>query len=274
MHCSAWTRRTGKSLSRYQVETQSPCLHCRHSLTLSQNLAQFIRTHEKALANALLLRRQNLKYGQPSLAAGEASSTHDNGYPNSAPSTSTSNALATALSLGALNFTSQSPKPAKLTLTSHHLFYLLSRIEEMGIPVGPMNVRLENIHAEASPANYVSFLSQSQRSHGRSDRDSIHSVSSVRSVMSGMSSIWSGFGLGPSNSAAKTEKAKAQLLVDLKYLYSAFTKIPCLRLSPDRSARLIKHAEEFPFDTAVPLLAFKVRTPRSGTFLYRKNRGY
>ncbi|KAL9070604.1 MAG: hypothetical protein Q9161_004775 [Pseudevernia consocians] len=75
--------------------------------------------------------------------------------------------------------------------------------------------------------------------------------------MSGMSNLWSGFGLGSSTSAAKTEKAKAQLLIDLKYLYSAFTKIPCLRLSPDRKARLIGGYEEFPFDTAVPLLAFK-----------------
>lgn len=216
-----------------------------------------MRTHEKALANALQLRRQTPKNGQTSVATGEASPTHISNYHNSAPSSSTSNALAAALSLGTLNFTSQSLKPAKLTLTSHHLFYLLSRIEETGIPVGPMNVRLENIHAEASPANYVSFLSQAQRSQGRGDRDSIHSVSSVRSVMSGISNLWSGFGIGSSTSAAKTEKAKAQLLIDLKYLYSAFTKIPCLRLSPDRKARLIGGYEEFPFDTAVPLLAFK-----------------
>ncbi|KAF6240379.1 hypothetical protein HO173_001990 [Letharia columbiana] len=222
-----------------------------------KSLAQFVRTHEKALANALQLRRQTPKNGQTSVATGETPPTHISSYQNSAPSSSTSNTLAAALSLGTLNFTSQSLKPAKLTLTSHHLFYLLSRIEEIGIPVGPMNVRLENIHAEASPANYVSFLSQSQRSQGRSDRDSIHSVSSVRSVMSGMSNLWSGFGLGSPTSAAKTEKAEAQLLIDLKYLYSAFTKIPCLRLSPNRKARLIGGYEEFPFDTAVPLLAFK-----------------
>lgn len=120
-----------------------------------------------------------------------------------------------------------------------------------------MNVRLENIHAEASPANYVSFLGQSQRSRGRGDRDSIHSVSSVRSVMSGISALWSNLGISSSSSAAKTEKAKAQMLTDLKYLYSSFTKIPCLRLSPDRRARLIRGYEEFPFDTAVPLHAFK-----------------
>lgn len=120
-----------------------------------------------------------------------------------------------------------------------------------------MNVRLESLHAEASPANYVSFLSQTQRSNGRSDRSSVHSVSSVRSVMSGMSSLWSNLGIGHSSSAAKSEKAMAQLLADTKYLYSAFTKIPCLRLSPDRKAHLIGGYEEFPFDTAVPLLAFK-----------------
>lgn len=188
---------------------------------------------------------------------GETSSTHASPYQTSALPLSTTSAFAAALSLGSLNFASQNVKPAKLTLTPHHLFFLLSRFEEVAIPIGPMNVRLENIHAETSPANYVSFLSQSQRSKARSDRDSIHSVSSVRSVMSGMSALWSNFGIRASNNAAKTEKAKAQVVGDLKYLYSAFTKIPCLRLSPDRKARLIGGYEEFPFDTAVPLLAFK-----------------
>jgi hypothetical protein len=120
-----------------------------------------------------------------------------------------------------------------------------------------MNVRLENIHTDASPTNYVSFLSNVQRNKQKSsDRDSIHSVSSVRSVMSGMSSLWSSLRMG-SNSAAKAEKQKAQLQEDLRYLYSAFTKIPCLRLAPDHKARLIAGYEEFPFDTAVPLFAFK-----------------
>lgn len=120
-----------------------------------------------------------------------------------------------------------------------------------------MNVRLENIHTDASPANYVSFLSNAQRNKTKSsDRDSIHSVSSVRSVMSGMSSLWSSLRIG-SNSAAKAEKQKALLQEDLRYLYSAFTKIPCLRLAPDHKARLIAGYEEFPFDTAVPLFAFK-----------------
>ncbi len=216
-----------------------------------------MRTHEKALANALQLRRQTPRNGQAAGQTKEALPTHISTYQSSPPAPSTANVFAAALSLGTLNFASHTVKSAKLALTPHHLFYLLSRFEEIGLPIGPMNVRLENIHADASPANYVSFLSQSQRSKGRSDRDSIHSVSSVRSVMTGMSALWSNFGIGSSNSAAKSEKSKIQLIIDLKYLYSAFTKIPCLRLSSDRKARLIGGYEEFPFDTAVPLLCFK-----------------
>lgn len=75
--------------------------------------------------------------------------------------------------------------------------------------------------------------------------------------MSGMSSLWSSLSFGPRDSSSKSEKAKAALEVDIKYLYSAFTKIPCLRLAPDRRARLIRGYEEFPFDTAVPLYPFK-----------------
>ncbi|KAI9838540.1 MAG: hypothetical protein M1819_004849 [Sarea resinae] len=227
-----------------------------------KNLAYFVRTHEKALANALQLRNKAPKNGQCSSTSSKdgptaISPTAASPYASSQHQTSTSSALAAALSFPGLSF-SHNIKPAKLSLTPHHLFYLLSRFEELGIIVGPMNVRLENIHTDVSPANYVSFLSQSQRSKGRnSDRDSIHSISSVRSVMSGMSSLWSSFNLGSSNSAAKTEKAKAAIEADLKYLYSAFTKIPCLRLSPDRKARLIAGYEEFPFDSAVPLIAFK-----------------
>ncbi|KAK2761435.1 hypothetical protein FQN53_007741 [Emmonsiellopsis sp. PD_33] len=201
----------------------------------ASNLASFVRTHEKALANALQLKRQSSKSTDSTRSA-------------------TSSTLAAALSLGSLSFASHSIKPAKLTLTSHHLFYLLSRFEDISIPVGPMNIRLENIHTEASSA-YVSFLSKPRRS--KTDRDSIHSVSSVRSVMSGMSSLWSSFGLGSKDSTSKSEKAKLAIENDLKYLYSAFTKIPCLRLAPDHRARLIRGYEEFPFDTAVPLHSFK-----------------
>ncbi|ROW13029.1 hypothetical protein VPNG_06006 [Cytospora leucostoma] len=228
-----------------------------------KQLSTFVRTHEKALANALQLQRQNPpRHG----ASQSVSSVPTTGIlsPSSAPerpataTASSSNGLAAALSFGSLSFTSQTAKSAKLALTPHHLFYLLSRFAELNIPVGPMKVRLENLHDTSSSANYVSFLSQTQRTKSRgSEVGSVHSVSSMRSVMSGMSSLWGSFGIGSNISAARVEKQKAALQADLKYLYSAFTKIPCLRLAPDWRARLIKGYEEFPFDSAVPLYVFK-----------------
>ncbi|KAK4238147.1 hypothetical protein C8A03DRAFT_44059 [Achaetomium macrosporum] len=226
-----------------------------------KQLADFVRTHEKALANALQFRRQNAPRHGPSQSV--SSIPTGTVPPPSVPerpstSASTSSTLAAALSFGTLNFTSHTIKPARLALTAHHLFYLLSRFEELGIPVGPMKVRLENLHDSTASANYVSFLGQSQRSKNRgSDVGSIHSVSSIRSVMSSMSALWASLGIGSSISAARTERQKAAIQADLKYLYSAFTKIPSLKLAPDFRARLIKGYEEFPFDSAVPLYVFK-----------------
>jgi hypothetical protein len=211
-----------------------------------QNVASYIRTHEKALANALQLRRQPTKAAIPQSPSGTLT-------PGSSIA-STSSTLAAAFSSAALKFMSQNAKTAKLTLTPHHLFYLLSRFEELSIAVGPMNIRLENIHTEVSQS-YVSFLNKPQQSRG--DGASVHSVSSVRTVMSGMTDLWSSFRIGSRDTPSKSDRAKAALELDLKYLYSAFTKIPCLRLAPDHRAPLISGYEEFPFDTAVPLHSFK-----------------
>ncbi|KAI0166264.1 hypothetical protein GGR57DRAFT_18128 [Xylariaceae sp. FL1272] len=224
-----------------------------------KQLAAFVRTHEKALANALQMRRQPRHGPSQSVSSIQTIPQSPTSIPER-PSTSasTSSALANALSLGPLSFASHSPKSTRLALTPHHLFYLLSRFEEIGVNVGPMKVRLENLHDSTTSANYVSFLSPSQRTKSRgSDAGSIRSVSSIRSVMSGMSALWNSFGIGSSIAAARNEKQKALAQADVKYLYSAFTKIPCLRLAPDWRAKLIRGYEEFPFDSAVPLYVFK-----------------
>lgn len=123
--------------------------------------------------------------------------------------------------------------------------------------VGPMNVRMENINQDSTPLNYVSFLTHTKRpKHRNADQDSLHSVSSVRSVVSTMSSLWSNLGMS-SNSEQKEEKRAALEKEDLKYLYSAMTKIPALKFALDHRIRRIKGYEEFPFDTAVPVWAFK-----------------
>jgi len=211
-----------------------------------KNLAYFVRTHERALANALQSQRSKPKSDKEQSAAGAASKATE----------STTVSLSQALARPYLSFAAPTLKPAKLTLTPHHLFYLLSKFEDLGVDVGPTTVRLENLHSDAAPSNYVSFLGHAPKSRGKpTDAESLRSVSSVRSVMSSMSSVWSTLTL--SNSAAKAEKQMVQHREDIKYLYSCFTKIPALRLSPDHRARLIAGYEEFPFDTAVPLFAFK-----------------
>ena len=92
------------------------------------------------------------------------------------------------------------------------------------IPSGLNNIRLEIIHSEYNPTNYVSFLnSQEQaRRRGLSDSDSasIRSVASVKSVMSGMSSIWKSFGIGGNKSE---EAEKLAIEAQLKYIYSAYS---------------------------------------------------
>ncbi|CCX06554.1 Similar to Uncharacterized leucine-rich repeat-containing protein C926.06c; acc. no. Q9UUG2 [Pyronema omphalodes CBS 100304] len=217
-----------------------------------KRLSGFVRSHEKALANAIQLQQRKAPLRRGSDIPGSPRTP----IATSSRDVSTSSGLSSTFSIPSLPFTSGSMKPAKLSLTPHHLYYLLTRFEELNIQVGPMGVRLENIHAQESPSNYVSFLNSSARRNRSSDSLSMHSVSSVRSVMTGMSSMWSNFGFGGSIES-RNAKAKAALDADLKYLYSAFTKIPCLRLAPDRKARLVEGFEEFPFDTAVPLIAFK-----------------
>ncbi|KAJ3579922.1 hypothetical protein NPX13_g644 [Xylaria arbuscula] len=197
-----------------------------------KQLATFVRTHEKALANALQMQRRP-RHGPSQSVSNIQTSQSTNSLPlpeRPATSASTSSALANALSLGSLSFASHSPKSTRLALTPHHLFYMLSRFEDLGI--------------------------NRTKSRG-SDAVSIRSVSSIRSVMSGMSALWSSLSIGSSIAAARNEKQKAALQADLKYLYSAFTKIPCLRLAPDWRAKLIRGYEEFPFDSAVPLYVFK-----------------
>ncbi|AOA62270.1 Hypothetical protein PP7435_CHR2-0444 [Komagataella phaffii CBS 7435] len=183
------------------------------------NLAIFLRTHERQLANALLglKRSEKLSYHPSSVGMS---------------------------------------KPIRLSLTPHHLFYLLERLQELGIAVGPMNRRLQSIDTSDAQLNYVSFLSDHQSHYHNkmtSDTQSVHSISSVKSVMSSVSALWNNFGM----SLAGHDHSKTQLICDLKYILSALSKLPCLRIAPDSRALLVAGYEEYPFDTRVPLKVFK-----------------
>lgn len=221
-------------------------------LTVPQNLAFYIRTHERALANSLSSQRQSRHHAPTSASIAGPGSVASADTRSS--QTSTSNSLLAALSLSRSTSAHKTPK---LFLTPNQLYYLLTRFEELGVSTGPLNVRLENIHADSGRSNYVSFLSQAQRPNVRSsDADSLHSVSSTRSIVSNMSSMLANLNF-TGKSAAKIERQQAMARDDLRYLYSSFTKIPHVKLSVDQRLRHIAGFEEFPFDTAVPIHAFK-----------------
>ncbi|KAB8349747.1 hypothetical protein FH972_023762 [Carpinus fangiana] len=229
------------------------CIHCpppkNNDFAKINHLAQYIRKHEKHLANSV-----NAPHKRPLTAPGPSSSSTSSRALSSTPASST-NPFATLNAY--LGIGSNSIRPAKLFVTPNQLYYLLARFEELGVDVGSCNVRLENIQARPTSTNYVSFLTETPRPKGRRsfDQESIQSVSSVRSVVS---SVWSNIGASLTGSVeVKREKQEAALREDIRYLYSAFTKIPTLKLAMDHRIRKIAGYEEFPFDMAVPLFAFK-----------------
>ncbi|KAK9447457.1 uncharacterized protein V1518DRAFT_421060 [Limtongia smithiae] len=209
-----------------------------------RNLASFVRTNERQLANP---RRPGT---QDAIASVFSSSLHALNIPVSSRS-----------------------KSARLALTPHHLYYLLTRFHDLGLSVGPLSIPVDPPREHSYHTNGNDFLddddyddvgARARRDYNAylaapyassrllpADRKSLQSVTSMRSTMSGMSAIFSRF------SFADHDKARQDLEADIKYLYSAFSVIPAIRLAPDRKAKLIQGFEDYPSSCAVPVTVFK-----------------
>lgn len=140
-------------------------------------------------------------------------------------------------------------KPLRPTFTIHHLYYITERIESsaLGVDVGPLNVKLDTPNHEPT---FISFMANNARNlrHFDSDARSISSINSVKSIVSSASVYWRSFAFS---------KDPKVIHKDVKYLYSSFTKIPCLILNPKTKINSISGYEEYPCDTSVPLKMFK-----------------
>lgn len=157
-------------------------------------------------------------------------------------------ALANGLLLFSKSTSDIKVKPLKLTFTTHHLYYITERIDSspLGVDTGPLNVKVDIPSHEPT---FVSFLANNARSKNfDSDTRSISSISSVRSIMSTASVF---------RRSLAYSKDPRVLERDIRYLYSSFTKIPCLVLSPKTRTNNIACYEEYPCDTSVPLKMFK-----------------
>lgn len=157
--------------------------------------------------------------------------------------------LANGLLFFLKNKTKKLSKPLRLQFTLHHLYYITERIESLslGVDVGPLNITLENPNHEPT---FISFMANNAKSlrNFESDTRSISSISSMRSIVLTASMYWRGM------SGNRDPKAVQK---DIRYLYSSFTKIPCLIVSPQTKINSITDYEEYPCDTAIPLVMFK-----------------
>ena len=149
--------------------------------------------------------------------------------------------------------------PLILRFDPHHLYYLLLKFDEAGIPgIGALDVLIDGGPNRPMSINYGGL---SLAVPGMVDADRL----SLRSTFSGVSTFSLGSAWWGSSAPPPDETA------DVKYLYSSCTKLPALRLGPfsftstpspsNPVATLAKPVKDFedcpPPDTAVPLYAFK-----------------
>ncbi|KAH8828289.1 leucine rich repeat domain-containing protein [Flagelloscypha sp. PMI_526] len=176
-----------------------------------RRFATFIRNNEKGLAQAAVVRHRRQRAAQS-----EGSSL----FPF---------------------FATQPIKPVVLSISTHHLFYLLIRLEALGLPIGSLDVRVQ------SPSRPMSFVNIFQDS----DKSDTLSLSSIRSSLSVVSSL----SLGTSWWSSRYQERP--LDDDLRYVYSSFTKIPALSITPPSRKMIQELANEPPNQNALPLVAFK-----------------
>ncbi|KAG8761496.1 hypothetical protein FRC11_013834 [Ceratobasidium sp. 423] len=126
-----------------------------------------------------------------------------------------------------------------LTTDLHHIFYLLMRFEDLELPVGPLDVKLAN------PTRPISFASQ-LATGDRADAVSIRSSS----AMSTMSRLSLGGGWW-------SRSAPPPVDAELKYIYSAFTKLPALSIKQAGLKLVAELAQDPLTDQVIPFDVFK-----------------
>ncbi|KAG6862227.1 hypothetical protein C0995_002158 [Termitomyces sp. Mi166 len=184
--------------------------------TYLRRLASFIRANEKNLAEAGFCRRRRTQ--RPSTQAAS---------------------LYNPLSWFSSDNSGQS-KPVVLSLDTHRLFYVLMRMEALGLDVGTLDVQVDN---PSRPMSYINIFTDS-------DKSDTLSLASFRSSLSAVSnlSLGSGWWGRPEPPSVDSE---------LKYLYSSFTKIPALSVNAPGRKVIAELFNQAPNQNALPLDAFK-----------------
>lgn len=175
----------------------------------------------------------------------------------------------TLLTLGLVGSPARALPPLVLTFDPHHLYYLLLKFDELGIPgLGSLDVLIEG--GPSRPLSNRCWDSSgmgpdSGASSGLGDRTRRRDTSDTLSLRSTWSAV-SSFSTG-STWWASTPSPALDAPAQVKYLYSSCTKLPALRLTPFTfpgpagAPPLLLPVRDFedcpPSSTAVPLSAFK-----------------
>lgn len=132
------------------------------------------------------------------------------------------------------------PKPLLLAIDTHHLFYILMRLEALGIQAGPLDVQVE---PPSRPTSYANFYA------GQTDPETL-SLASFRSSLS----IVSNLSL-PTSWWSRQEPLTID--AELKFIYSSFTKLPALAISAPGKKVIAELVGESLDRNAIPLDVFK-----------------
>ena len=186
-----------------------------------RRIAAFIRTHEQRLAAAAIPRRRRAAKG-----------ADDSGL------ASIFNPLGWFTSDGSAEQVHANVKPLVMSFDVHHLYYLLMRMEALGLPVGSLDVKVEN---PARPLNYINIPGADN-----SDTMSLRSFASTFSAVSKLSLGGSWWG----------RPATPTVDAELRYIYSSFTILPAIRLHAPEP-RLIAEMSKEPIEHALSMEVFK-----------------
>jgi hypothetical protein len=187
-----------------------------------RRLSVFIRSNEKSLAEAGFTRRRRA----PRRAAPDPVSAFN------------------PLGWFGLESSTQSPspppKPIILSLDIHHLFYVLMRLEALGIDIGTLDVQVDN---PSRPMSYINLFPDA-------DKSETLSLASFRSSFSAVSGLSLGAGWW-----GRAEPPTVD--AELKYIYSSFTKLPALSVNAPGRKIITELTNDPPNENALPLDAFK-----------------
>ncbi|KAF9478645.1 hypothetical protein BDN70DRAFT_879778 [Pholiota conissans] len=179
-----------------------------------RDLAAFIRKNDKALAESGFYRRRRA-----------ATDAHNPYLPFAWLSPSLS---------------PPPPKPVLLSIDTHHLFYVLIRLEALGYQTGSLDVHVDS---PSRPMSYASFYSEQKDSETLSLASFRSSFSMVSNISLG-GSWWSRYD-------------PPTIDAELKFIYSSFTMLPALAISSPGKKAITELTGESLDHNAVPLDVFK-----------------